>query len=558
MAGTGGPKRDLLTRVARTAERLTVYGQFATRSGLAANTRWGGLRALAARRRSGGFGPAFLFRLHAGNHPEKLAIVSSEGALDYRTLDSRIDALAAGLREIGVRRGDGATLVLRNRAEFVEAQTALSRLGAHAISGSHRATPRELRYLVEHSGSKVLFLDGALTSLVEEARAWKAEAPGRSVIAVGDDVAGLVPYARLLAAPSAAFVDDPDGGAVVIYTSGTTGKPKGAVRKFTEEAAVASLRFLLEVPIAADDRHLAMAPLYHSTAWAFVSFTFAVGGTVFLEKEFDPERFLALVERERITTSALVPTMLHRILALPESVRRRYDASSLRAIFSGGSPLPGDLARRFIEAYGKVLWNFYGATETGINTVASPDELLRSPGTIGHVVPGNELRIVDDHGHEVPTGETGELFVRNAMLIEGYHRDEAATRASMRDGFFSVGDLAHRDEHGLYHLDGRKRDMIISGGVNVYPAEVEEALHRHPAIADAAVIGAPDEEWGERVTAFVVLRRGESANEETIVAWAKRELSGAKVPRRIVFVEELPRNPTGKVLKRELRERSAD
>lgn len=544
-----------VARAIESAERWALLARFAARTGIARDTRIDGLKALAKRGLRGGFGPAFLFRLHAGNHPNKIAVVSEDRAVDYRALNRRIDALAAGLRNLGIGRGDSAALVMRNRIAFVEAQTALSRLGAHAVSGSYRATPSELRYLVTHSDAKVLFLDGDLSTTHEEAIAWASEDSSRHAIAVGAPVRGLLPYEEVFASTSEHVGDDPGGGAVVIYTSGTTGKPKGAVRRFTEGAALASIRFLLEVPITADDRHVTVAPLYHSTAWAFASFTFVVGGTVYLEKEFDPEGFLKIVDREKITTSALVPTMLHRILALPAEVRRRYDTSSLRAIFSGGSPLPGELARRFIEAYGPVLWNFYGATETGINTVATPAELLRSPGTIGHVVPGNELRILDDQGRDVGPSETGELFVRNAMLIEGYHRDEAATRASMRDGFFSVGDLAHRDAAGLYHLDGRKRDMIISGGVNVYPAEIEEVLHRHPAIAEAAVVGVPDEEWGERVCAFVVLRGNDAATEADIVAWVRRELSGPKVPRRVFVVSELPKNPTGKVLKRELRER---
>ncbi|MBZ0116246.1 MAG: AMP-binding protein, partial [Sandaracinaceae bacterium] len=243
--------------------------------------------------------------------------------------------------------------------------------------------------------------------------------------------------------------------------------------------------------------------------------------------------------------------MLHRVLALPERVRRRYDTRSLRAVFSGGAPLSGELARRTIEELGYVLYNFYGATETGLNTIATPEELLASPGTIGHAIPGNEIRLLDDDGRPVEDGRTGELFVKNAMLVEGYHRDESSTRASMRDGFFSVGDLAHKDARGLFHIDGRKRDMIITGGVNVYPAEIEEVLHRHPAVSECAVVGVPDSEWGERVRAVIVAREPVEADE--LVRYAREHLAGPKVPREVVFTGELPKNPTGKVLKRELR-----
>jgi fatty-acyl-CoA synthase len=234
-------------------------------------------------------------------------------------------------------------------------------------------------------------------------------------------------------------------------------------------------------------------------------------------------------------------------------VRRSYDLRSLKAIFTAGAPLSGPLARETIQELGHVLFNIYGSTETGLNTLATPDELIRSPGTIGHAVRGNEIRLLDDAGQPVPLGATGELFVRNALLTT-YHGDDDATRRSMRDGFFSVGDLAHQDSNGLFHIDGRKRDMIISGGINVYPAEVEETLHLHPAVAEAAVVGVADADLGERVRAFVSLRAGEHAEPVDIVRFCRERLSGAKVPKDVRILAELPKNPTGKILKRELRE----
>lgn len=493
-----------------------------------------------------------LFRVHAAGQPDALALVDRDRRLTYGELDARIDQLASGLRNtLGLKAGDAAVLVMRNRIEMIEAQAALARIGGSAVTVSWRSTAEELEYLVGHSGSRAVIVEEVISQAVAEARPKLTRVPSDNYVFVGGRGPFGVAYDELLDSAPAERIDGHEGR-VVIYTSGTTGKPKGAVRSFPKEALWAILHVLDEMPFRRDDRHLAVCPMYHSTAFGFISFTMILGGAVCIEPGFDPERTLATIERERITTSAMVPTMLHRILDLPAEVRAKYDTRSLHGLFSGGAPLSGTLARRVIEEFGHVLYNFYGSTETGINTIATPEELLRSPGTIGHAIAENEIRLLDDAGGEVPEGETGELWVKNALLVDGYHADKAATDAATRDGFFSVGDLAHRDANGLFHIDGRKRDMIITGGVNVYPAEVEEVLHRHPNVAEVAVIGIEDDEWGERVCACVVPRHGE-LDELELLAWAKRHLAGPKVPRDVRVMDALPKNPTGKVLKRQLR-----
>jgi fatty-acyl-CoA synthase len=532
--------------------RARAVARLAVRSGVLFDAHPAAAVEALRMRLAGPLGLPSLVRVHAAAKPDAPALVFGDRTLSWRTLDERIDRLANGLRRAhGLGAGDAGVLVMHNRPEFLEAQAALARLGASAVSVSWRSTPEELAYLVEHSGAKAVLVEASVADAVEAARERLPRVPASNFIAVGGEREGFASYDALVEGAAATRLDGQEGS-VVIYTSGTTGKPKGAVRRFPKEMAWAVLHVLDELPIRVDDRHLVVAPMYHSTAFGFIGFTLTLGGTVVIEPRFDPERFLAAIEEHRITTTAVVPTMLHRVLELPPAVRERYDTRSLHAIFSGGAPLSGTLARRVIDELGHVLYNFYGSTETGLNTLATPEELLLAPGTIGHAIEGNDIRLLDERGRDVPDGETGELWVKNAMLVAGYHRDDEATRASMRDGYFSVGDLAHRDAHGLYHIDGRKRDMIISGGVNVYPAEVEEVLHRHPHVAEVAVVGVPDPEWGERVRACVVPRG--ALDEAELIAWARRQLSGPKAPRELRLMDELPKNPTGKVLKRQLRD----
>lgn len=550
--------RERVREAARDAvDAARVTARFAVRSGAAFDVSGRGALALARQAVSGAMGPAGVFRYHAAARPDALALVDDRLRLTYGALDLRIDRLATHLvRRHGIGRGDSAIAVLHNRPEFVEVQAALARIGARAVSASWRSTPTELAYLVSHSGAKVLFVESELASVYADHRAQFPTLSSEHVITVAGTHASLPSYDDVVEhGPLERHDADSEDAAVVIYTSGTTGKPKGAVRKFGREGYLAYIQLLDELPVHVGDRHLAVCPLYHTTAFAFATITYMLGGTVYVERKFDPETALRRIAEERIATTAMVPTMLGRILALPEATRRRYDLRSLHAIFTAGAPLSGTLARETISELGHVLFNIYGSTETGLNTLATPDELIRAPGTIGHLVRGNDIRLLDDAGRPVPRGATGELFVKNALLVS-YHRDDDATQRSMRGGYFSVGDLAHQDEHGLFHIDGRKRDMIISGGINVYPAEVEETLHLHPAVSEAAVIGVPDPDLGERVRAFVSLREGARAEPADIVGFCRERLSGAKVPKEVRILPDLPKNPTGKILKRELREQA--
>jgi fatty-acyl-CoA synthase len=548
--------------------RVRTAARIARQTGILYELTLPGVRVAARALLAAAPGQSKIYEIHAKNRPDKVALLWRDARdgrdcrLTYGQLHARMDRAASALQRRGLGRGSSVLLMMRNRTEFLEVQAGAGRIGAAAVSVSWRSSPSELAYLAKHSGAKVVVFDADLWPVVGQA---KRDIPGvaaQDYVAVGDGAgarSGCDRYEEDFLTPAnpAPRIDSGAAAdaAVVIYTSGTTGKPKGAVRKFPKEALFAAMSFIAETPMRVDDVHLVTCPLYHSTAFAFLGMANMLGATAVLMDEFRPQTFLEYVQRYGVTTTTVVPTMLHRILALGPDALAAHDTRTLRVIMSGGAPLSGPLALQTMDQFGDIVFNFYGATETGLVTLAKPEDLRAAPGTIGKLLPGNEVRLLGDDGREVPAGEVGELYARNKLLVAGYHNDAESTRASMHDGFFSVGDLARCDRDGRYFIEGRKRDMIISGGVNVYPAEVEAALEAHAGIAEAAVVGVDDPEWGERVRAFVVRVAGTSLDESGVKAWCRERLAGPKVPRDVVFLDALPRNPTGKVLKRELRTR---
>ncbi len=553
----------LRDRIAELPDRVRVTADVARKSGMMWDFSLKGLRAAMTALSAGAQNPSQVYRIQGANAPDKVALLWHDQSLTYGELDARMDRVAGSLQRRGFGRGSTVMCMMKNRPEFVLTQAGASRLGVAAVSVSWRSTAAELSYLAAHCGAKGIVFEAELWPVIEQVKSTVPALGANLIVAgarAGEAPPGCTRFEELLLdapANGARFKADAaaeEDAAVVIYTSGTTGQPKGAVRKFPRDAMPAAMRFIAETPMRVDDIHLAPCPLYHSTAFGFLALTHILGATVVLMDEFKPEAFLEHAQRFGVTTTAIVPTMLHRVLALGPEVLARYNTRSLRIIFSGGAPLPGPLATEAMDHFGDVVWNFYGATETGLVTLARPKDLRAASGTIGRAVPGNEIRLLDDAGREVPEGQAGELYVKNKLLVAGYHNDAEATRSSMRDGFFSVGDLARRDRDGLYFIEGRKRDMIISGGVNVYPAELEGVLESHPDLAEVTVVGVPDPEWGERVRAFLVKKPGAVVDEAAMKLWTRERLAGAKVPRDFIFLDALPRNPTGKVLKRELRE----
>ncbi|NVB79281.1 MAG: AMP-binding protein [Kofleriaceae bacterium] len=554
---------DRLGKLRSRLDRAVFFANVLRASKVVQPIRPSGIAHFVNSARSTKLGPHLAVMFHAAAHPDKEAIVEYDGTrvrrLTWGELDATINRLAHALVARGVRGGGRVALMLPNGSEYLIAQQALARLGATAVQIGYRLKANEIAFILENAEPGATIVHAEYLTAMRDAR--KIVGKGGQMLVVGGDVKPgdpeLEEYDRALAAASPEMpprLKGGDGGGVIVYTSGTTGKPKGANRSWRKTGFESVADMILQVGMRADDRHLVTCPLYHSAAPAFVAIMMSLGATIVLQNHFEPEAALDIIQKERVTCSLMVPTMLIRMSNLPKETLAKYDWSSLRWVMSGAAPLSTEAARRFMEQFGPILWNFYGATETGLVTLAGPHDHVSRPGTIGKKLRGNEIRLLDDNGSQVAAGQVGELYARNPTLISGYHGNDDATKSSQRDGFFSVGDVGRLDGEGYYYLESRKHDMVISGGVNIYPREIEDHLSTHPAILEAAVIGVPDPEWGETLRAFIVLRNGQSLTETEVVNYCREGLADYKRPRKVTFLAELPRNPTGKVLKRELRD----
>lgn len=489
---------------------------------------------------------------HAENIGDKAAVILGERVLDYATLNRRANQAANVFRGLGLGEGDRGAVMSFNSLEHFELANGLRKLGAIFVPISYRLRGAEAAYIVNDSGARAVAADRDHVAVLDEARsAVDHDVPFLAI--EGDPPHGWIDYPRLR---DGASQDPPPGagerlGATMIYTSGTTGAPKGAWRP--NGVGVEYLFALISLfELSQSDVHLLCGPVYHSGPGIFVVLHQLLGSTIVVEQKFDAGETLDLIERHRVTTTFMAPTLLSRLVDAQE--QRPRDVSSLRAIILSAAPCPYALKVRAHAALGQVVWEAYGATETGFNAVLRPADQLRKPGSCGTAVDGHEIRLLRDDGTEAGVGEPGELWVRNTRLAEYFNRPDA-TNKSMRDGFFSVGDVAYRDEEGYYYICDRRIDMIISGGMNVYPAEIEAVLVAHPAVLDVGVIGVPDDEFGESVKAIVQLRPGTVATAEELIAFCDQRLAGYKKPRSVDFVDELPRDAAGKLPKRKLRER---
>jgi acyl-CoA synthetase (AMP-forming)/AMP-acid ligase II len=492
---------------------------------------------------------------HAAKHPDATALVEDDRVLTWREMVARRDRLAHGLLGLGVKPGEHVAVYAENSLESLLAGAAARAVGAIAVPINHRLVPDEVSYILDDSDAVIGVVSDAFLPTMDQVR---DRAPRvRHWIAIGTARRPwATPIDELIAGgdPSPVPVDLGDNvGGSMIYTAGTTGKPKGARRRASDPKSFVPR--VQAMDLARPHVHLVAGPLYHSAPGAFALYTHVFGGTVVVMRKFDPEAALALIARHRVTSTFMAPTLLKRIVDLPEAVRARYDVSSMQSLVIAAAPCPMRVKEAAIAYFGPALYEFYGSTELGMNTVLRPADVLRKPGSCGTAAPGIELSVMDDAGRPVPAGTPGELFVRRYDgIFDEYWKKPEATRDTQRGEWYSVGDVAWIDAEGFVYICDRKRDMIISGGVNVYPAEIEDALHRHPAVQDVAVFGIPDDDWGERVHAAVQLRPGTSATTDDITSFARTQLGGYKVPRSVSFHADFPRDTAGKLVKRLLRD----
>jgi long-chain acyl-CoA synthetase len=487
----------------------------------------------------------------ARRRPSVPAIVAPAGDRTFAELNARANQLVRALRRLGLEAGDGVALLCPNRAEFAEVGAACQRAGWRLTTVNWHLTAAEAGYIVDNCEAKALVADVSLASVALGAL---RHARGcRVALAIGGDIDGFVRYDSELAGESGADIEDPVLGSSMLYTSGTTGRPKGVYRPDTPPPTSINLFGYRD-----GDRHLCTGPLYHAAPLAFSLTTpIAHGVGVVLMERWDAATALALVETHRITHTHMVPTMFHRLLSLPPEVRATYDVSTLRSVLHGAAPCPVPVKRRLIEWLGPVVWEYYAATEGSGCYVDSATWLAR-PGTVGKPADG-QVMVGDADGRALPAGQPGLVYLKapEAGRFE-YFKDVDKTTSTYRGEYFTLGDMGYMDDDGYLFLTDRSANLIISGGVNIYPAEVDAVLLEHPAVGDAATIGLPDDEWGERVVAIVELQPGRVPSPEMadeLVGHCRTNLAHFKCPQAVEFIDELPRQDNGKIYKRLLRER---
>ncbi len=506
--------------------------------------------------------PKIGFWAIAQSQPERTAIIDAkEKAISFGDLDKRVNQLSHALRQLGLQYRDHIAILMHNDPTWIECSLAINQIGLYMTPINYHLTGPEVAYIVNNCEAKVFI-----------AHARHAQAALKAVteigfdlsrcFAVGGDIPGFRSYEELLAKQPTHAPDDRKAGTLMLYTSGTTGRPKGVKRELAEGSpdVIATMAGMLGALFglkAGDGVHLVTGPLYHAAPGGFGSASLNMGHTLVLMDKWDAEDTLRLIDKYKVTITHMVPTMFERLLTLPEEIKHRYDVSSLQCVIHGAAPINSNTKRRMIEWWGPVLYEYYGATEGG-GTLATSQEWLQKPGTCGKPWPGCQIKIFDDAGNPLPAGEPGNVYMSSMVGTFEYFKAPEKTRESFHQNMFTVGDIGYLDADGWLFLCDRAKDLIISGGVNIYPAEIELVMIEHPKVADVAVFGIPNPEWGEEVKAVVQLVNDAEPSEalqQELMQFCQERLAKFKLPRSIDFIEELPRLDTGKLYKRLLRDK---
>jgi long-chain acyl-CoA synthetase len=494
---------------------------------------------------------------------DDLAVADEFASVTFVQVNERVNRAVHALQSFGLGPGDRVALLVGNRHEALEFATAVYHAALVNVPINWHLAAEEVAYILDDSDARVILADAEHGDLAADAAARAQDVEHRIVF--GGALDGFLELDEVLAAQSADEPEQQASGATMFYTSGTTGRPKGVVSSLLPIGADAAVvQMLLEglgglMQYPRDGRALVMAPVYHSGPFATAAIASALGNTLYFTRKFDPEEMLRLIDEHAITSAYAVPTFFTRLLKLPEDIRAKYDVGSVDYVWHTAAPCPREIKQQMMDWWGPVIHEGYGATEGSITVWATPEQWLEKPGTVGKIVPTVELLVVGDDGAQLGPGEVGQLYFRSLVGADfEYHKAPEKTQdVHLEPGVFTFGDVGYVDEDGFVFLSDRKIDMIISGGVNIYPAEIESVLVTHDAVADAAVFGIPNEDFGEEVKAVVELREGREATgalASELEAFCRDHLAGYKTPRCIDFTEELPRTETGKLVKRRLRD----
>jgi long-chain acyl-CoA synthetase len=507
-----------------------------------------------------------------GKYPDKLAIIDGERRITYREFSERISRLNGGLLSSGMSTGDRLAIMAGNSAEFLETVLGPLLIGIKTVPVNWHLKENEIEYVVNNSGARVLVVSEEFIDKIIAIRSKLVNV--KKIVLIGDNAPDdMISYEKFLNESSPYQGKSIPGGGLMFYTSGTTGKPKGASSSALSDITKLSSDDIADLVLMITNAfygfkwdkttniHLVSAPLHHGSPTLHCGITFYFSGTVVIMGKFDSEKAFQLIENEKISTTFMPPILLRRMMHFSE--KEKYDVSSMKSIVCAAAPCPAELKKEIVKFFGPVFYEFYGSTDGAMNTILKPEHYINDPEkfrSVGKVLEGNKIIIVDDDNVELSANTTGNLLLSNAMVkYLNYHNEPDKTKKSFveigGEKYFKEGEIAWLDEDQFCYIADRKKDMIISGGVNIYPAEIEEVLLLYPGIVDAAVIGIPDEEWGESIKAVVVLKEGSEPDEENIIAFCGEKLAGYKKPRSVAFENELPRLPTGKLLKRVLKEK---